>query len=283
MTVTLKAPAKINLGLRIIGKREDGFHDIHSIFQTVGLYDELSLADAESTSLTCDNPAVPCGDDNLVMRAKKRIEAETGSSANIALTLKKRIPMGAGLGGGSADAAVALRGIADFMGSVLPENILMQNAAMLGSDIPFLVRGGTALVSGRGESMIPVNWPFDFTYVIVFPGFGVSTAWAYGSIEGYPGDGGSYKAMTDSLLAGSLSRDEFFDALVSDFEAVVFKAHPELSKIRDSFLTHGAVKSIMTGSGASIIGIFDDSASAKDCETAMRSRYTDVFRVKATQ
>ncbi len=281
MSLTIKAPAKINLGLRVLGKRGDGFHDILSIFQTVGLYDELSVESAEMTSLSCNVESVPCDSSNLILKAKTALENESGRSFDLALSLIKRIPMGAGLGGGSTDAATAISAVTEHETLSISDAKLMEIAAQIGSDVPFLMSGGTAVVSGRGERMMPAQWPFDFTYVIVFPGFGISTAWAYCQFKEYPGDNGRYMAMTSRLLEGTLEKDEFFGVLVNDFERVVFPAHAELESIRNRFLDIGAEAGIMTGSGAAMLGIFEDENKAAECEQAMRERYSDVFRVKA--
>jgi len=281
MTVKEKAPAKLNLGLRILGKRDDGFHNILSIFQTIGLHDELTLTSSTETGIECDNAGVPKGDDNLILRAKDKFRKCSDISSPVRFILKKRIPVGAGLGGGSSDAAASLRGLKDFHGAEIQDNALSECAAELGSDILFLLRGGTAIVSGRGEWANFVEWPFDFTYVIVYPGFGVSTAWAYGNIENFIDDGGVYRAATKKLKEGNLEAGEFFNALRNDFEPVVFGKYPVLKDIKTSLMERGASAALLTGSGSAMFGIFEENKSAERCAKIFKKDFTDVFTVRA--
>jgi 4-diphosphocytidyl-2-C-methyl-D-erythritol kinase len=282
MTVIERAPAKINLGLKILGKRADGYHDILSLFQTVDLCDELALSDAEAPGFSCDVPTVPAGPENLVLKAELAFREAVGGGKPLRFTLRKRIPVGAGLGGGSSDAAAALRGLKRIYGDdTVTDDILASCAARLGSDVPFLLYGGTAVVSGRGERVTPMEWPFDFTYVIVYPGFSVSTAWAYDHVKRYSGDDCEYGAMVRNLSAGSLESGEFFCALSNDFEEVVFPAYPELTGIRSLLLSGVAAAALLTGSGSSLIGIFDDPDAASRCSDAFRERGLHAWAVKA--
>ncbi len=281
MTVKEKAPAKLNLGLRILGKRDDGFHNILSIFQTVGLCDELTLTSSTETGIECDNAGVPKGDDNLILRAEDKFRKYSGISSPVRFILKKRIPVGAGLGGGSSDAAASLRGLKDFHGAEIQDNALSECAAELGSDIPFLLRGGTAIVSGRGECADFVEWPFDFTYVIVYPGFGVPTAWAYGNIDNFFDDGGVYRAATEKLKEENLEAGEFFNALRNDFEPVVFGKHTALKEIKTSLMERGASAALLTGSGSAMFGIFEEKKDAEKCARLFKNDFTDVFTVRA--
>ena len=182
MPVKEKAPAKLNLGLRILGKRGDSYHNILSIFQTVDLYDELNLISSVEPGLECTGDGIPPGGDNLILKAEERFRACFGIESHMHFSLKKRIPVSAGLAGGSSDAAAVLRGLRQFYGIEISDMALHECVAELGSDIPFLLQGGTAIVSGRGECVTFVKWPFKLTYVIVYPGFGISTAWAYESL-----------------------------------------------------------------------------------------------------
>ena len=280
MIVEEFAPAKINLGLRILGKRPDGFHDILSLFQTVNFGDILTLSDECEPGLVCSDAKVPVDNSNLICRAEEAFLQRTGIGHRVRFELDKRIPMGAGLGGGSSDAAAALRALDRFHGTNLDSYDLESLGATLGSDVPFLVTGGTAIVSGRGEQIERVRWPFDFIYVIVFPGFGVSTAWAYGALEGFA-NVGEYHAMAVRLSEGTASRDEFLGTLVNDFEPVVFRANPILGKIKAEMLGHGAAVSFMSGSGSSIIALFDHEIDANRCAEHIKDRYPVVHTARA--
>ena len=280
MTVCEKAPAKINLGLCITGRRADGYHDILSIFQTVDLCDTLTINSAGSGRLTCDAADVPPGADNIVLRAEELFYAQFGISERVNFTLEKRIPVGGGLGGGSSDAAAALRGLRTAHGIDASDDELCGIAGRLGSDIPFLIKGGAAVVSGRGEVIAEAHWPFDLTYVLVYPGFGVSTAWAYGSVKNYGGNYKRYLKVTEKLLGGVLSQDEFFDAVSNDFEPVVFGSYPVLEDIRNELLTHGARRALLTGSGSTMVGMFEESGAARACTTKMQHWSMNIFVVR---
>lgn len=282
MIVFERAPAKINLGLKILGKRPDGYHDILSIFQTVDLCDELTLSDESGPGFECESPTVPRGPDNLVLRAERVLASAAGEMKPIRYTLRKRIPVGAGLGGGSSDAAAALRGLGRiYGGGASNESVLSVCAEKLGSDVPFLLKGGTAVVSGRGELIRPVDWPFDFTYVIVYPGFGVSTAWAYGRVNSYEESGGEYASLVRGLAGARSGGDEFIRALLNDFEKVVFPAYPELGGIRSMLLKGGAAAALLTGSGSSLFGIFDEPEMALLCADTVRERGLSAWVVRA--
>lgn len=280
MTVDEKAPAKINLGLRILGKREDGYHSIQSLFQTVGLSDELRLTPSNETALSCTDPRIPTGTDNLVLKADELFRKHAGLKKNVHFHLKKRIPVGAGLAGGSSDAAAALRGLRRFSGGEVSDVVLRDYASELGSDIPFLINGGTAVVGGRGEVISEVEWTFDFTYVLVYPGFSVSTTWAYRNLERFSDDNGLYNEMIVTLKAGELDTEMFFRALRNDFEPVVFRQYPHLEKIKSDLLEHGSRAAVMTGSGSCIFGVFEDEYNALECARIFKSKKYRVFTVK---
>jgi 4-diphosphocytidyl-2-C-methyl-D-erythritol kinase len=278
-----KAYAKINLGLKITGKRDDGYHDILSLFQTVNLHDTLSISDTEAPGLECDLPDIPPGEDNLILKAEKVFDEFMGIDARARFLLNKRIPLGAGLGGGSADAAAALRGLRRFHRAFsLTIPMLEEMSAKLGSDVPFLLRGGAAVVTGRGERIAPIEWPFNFIYVIVYPGFAVSTGWAYHSLRGFPDNFNDYSGMIAKLQAGKLLKDELFSALTNDFESLVLREYPVLCEIKKRMLAQGADVSILTGSGSSMVGIFEDEYEARRCAGMFRNEQWSVFTVKAS-
>jgi 4-diphosphocytidyl-2-C-methyl-D-erythritol kinase len=277
-TVTEQAPAKINLGLRILRKRPDGFHDILSLFQTITLHDELDLSDGRS-GLVCDLPGLSCGPDNLVLRAEKVFREATGFDRPVRFSLRKRIPVGAGLGGGSSDAAAALRGLARLSGEEMSVSLglLRECAKQLGSDVPFLLSGGTALVEGRGEHMEPVAWPFDFTCLLVYPGFGISTGWAYSQVRQYAGDSGLYRDAVQCFKTGLPDRDKFLNALSNDFEPAVFPHYPVLAEIKESMLASGALSAFLTGSGSTMIGLFEELEAARKSAERFQEKGFEVF------
>ncbi|MFC1508991.1 4-(cytidine 5'-diphospho)-2-C-methyl-D-erythritol kinase [Candidatus Omnitrophota bacterium] len=281
MTLQETAPAKINLGLSITGKRADGYHTILSVFQTVGLCDILRLSSSCPGELVCNHPDVPTDQKNLILKAETLFCEKYGIKERTGFILKKKIPVGGGLGGGSADAAAALRGLRSLYGIDAENETLKEIACALGSDIPFLVIGGTAVVSGRGEVIKEVQWPFNFYYVLVAPGFGVSTAWAYSRVSRYGENADAYGSMTDKLLNGTLSRDEFFGALNNDFEPAVFDRYSVLDDIKHRLLKLGACRALMTGSGSTILGIFDDNEEADMCGRSLSDDGFKTFVVAA--
>lgn len=281
MLVEEVAPAKLNLGLRILGKRADGYHNILSIFQTVSLCDELKLTASPVPGLVCNVKDVPAGEENLVLRAEKLFMDSFTISSRLNFNLKKNIPAGAGLGGGSSDAAAALRALRRFYGGGIPDTVLTTCASKLGSDIPFLIKGGTAIVSGRGECLTYVEWPFNFIYVIVYPGFGISTAWAYNTLGKFAEDDRAFEAVTEKLKRGNLETGEFFSALRNDFEPTVFTKYPVLVNIKNRLLEYGAHAALLTGSGSSVFGIFDDECVSLRCVQLLKDDCKSVFTARA--
>ncbi|MHB9028037.1 MAG: 4-(cytidine 5'-diphospho)-2-C-methyl-D-erythritol kinase [Candidatus Latescibacterota bacterium] len=282
--ITEKAPAKINLGLKILRKRPDGFHDILSLFQTITLCDELDLS-GQGSGLDCDCPDLSCGPDNLVLKADRVFREATGFNQPVHFSLRKRIPAGAGLGGGSSDAAAALRGLARMSGGEagVSGELLRACAEKLGSDVPFLLAGGTAVVEGRGEHMEPVAWPFDFTYLLVYPGFGVSTGWAYAQVRQYAGESGLYRDAVESLKTGHPNKEKFLEALSNDFEPAVFPHYPVLAEIKQGMLSCGAVSSFLTGSGSTIVGLFEEPETARRCVARFQGKGFEVFIANKTE
>lgn len=306
MTVVEIAPAKINLGLRIISEREDGYHNILSIFQTVTLYDELEITSSNKPGLFCTypsfvvdtlrrtDPEIPSGSENLIIKAEKLFRERVGNLPRVHFTLKKHIPIGGGLAGGSSDAAAALRGLKTFHNVDIPYNVLSEYASLLGSDVSFLIKGGTSVVSGRGEIIVDVEWPFDFTYVLVYPNFAVSTAWAYSSfvVNTLRRTGGNlkknwnnynaYQEMTERLAAGTLEVDEFFEEISNDFEKPVFERYSVLDTIKTQLMRNGARRALLTGSGSTVLGIFEDKETASHCAKILKKQNYEIYIVKAT-
>lgn len=265
MTIIEYAPAKLNLGLKVLRRRDDGYHDILSIFQTVTLFDLLTISDNGLKGLTCTPPdAVSCDDDNLVLRAERATLAMIPGSRRLRYELDKTIPIGGGLAGGSSDAAATIRGVNSLHGSPLDEDQLLSIAGSIGSDVPFLISGGTAVVTSRGEHVTRVKWPFSFVYVIAFPGFGVSTAWAYQNLTGIGTNSEPLRELANQLIRGDVVGETLLiSALENDFTVPVFGRHPELAHMADVLAGSGAVAAFLTGSGASVVGMFRDEHAAR--------------------
>lgn len=275
-----RACAKINLGLKVLHRRDDGYHEICSIMQSVDLADSLHFGETAAdgsplsgSELTCSDPDLSTGADNLVVRALELFHAHLEQpSRPFHIHLEKQIPMGAGLGGGSADAAAALRGLNRLYGNPFPAEQLRRMAAELGSDIPFLIEGGTALASGRGEILTPLDWRGRVSYVLVYPEVAVGTAWAYGQLGPGLTGSSSYLSFTVSLSGGCVDLEALIDVLENDFQPVVERAYPIVANARAHIDQSGARASSMSGSGSTVYGIFDDRTTASQAHRELQAR-----------
>lgn len=262
----LKTPAKINFGLHILCKRPDGFHELETILQMVTLFDEMEFFNGDGEiKLTCDNPGIPEDESNLVFKAAKilreKFPKKTKSGVNI--RLKKVIPAGAGLGGGSGNAALALLGLNKLWNLDLSCEELIPFAASLGSDIPFFLVSPTALGTGKGDKIGKIVSPRKIYVVIVFPGFSISTPWVYQNLKLEL----TKKQNNISILQKFLSQSDISqlgNSLQNHLEPVVFKKYPVVREIKDKLLEIGACGALMSGSGSSVFGIFEDSFKAKE-------------------
>jgi 4-diphosphocytidyl-2-C-methyl-D-erythritol kinase len=260
-TARLNAYAKLNLGLRILYQRPDGYHELRTVFQTISLADKLVVSftplgtPAGKTRIRVDGtPHIP---DNLVERAAHLVLAELGLRADVHFQLTKKIPSGAGLGGGSTDAAAVLLGLPPLAGGHIPEQRLFELAGQLGSDVPFFLHGGTALGLGRGEELYPLPDEPKTRALLVCPAIHSSTADAYRDLSAQL----TSNALQNKLFSfqQQLWQQQGDRSLVNDFEGVVFARHPELVAIRDLLLSAGATIAAMTGSGSSVFGFFQSS------------------------
>ncbi len=249
--------AKINLGLRVLRKRPDGFHDLESAFLPIGLTDILEIVPAtgehpvEADRLTMTGVPLKTTDENLCVRAL-RLLRERHVIPDVKLHLHKRIPAGAGLGGGSSDAAFTLQALNAMFGLNLDLPVLMQYASRLGSDCPFFIINRPSLAGGRGEQLEPLDLDLSgYTIILVLPGISIDTAMAYSMIM--PGEKG--QAVREVLR---LVPDEWNGRLVNHFEVSVFEKYPEIRRLKQALYEAGAVYASMTGSGSAVFGLFRD-------------------------
>lgn len=253
------SPAKINLTLEILGQRNDGYHDICTVFQTIALSDELQFEwDSSKTEVICEDPEVPQDDSNLILKALHAVEEVLSFPLRLRVFLKKEIPLGGGLGGGSSNAAAILLE-AGRKFNVPPEKIY-DMACRLGGDVPFFLTGGTALGNGKGEIIEELPSFPSFSVVVVKPPFSVSTSMAYSRVTSYS-TGEKTKKLATELKNGNTKN--IFAHLTNDFEAVVFPLHPQLAEIKKIFLENGALGAQLSGSGSSVFAIASDVAHAK--------------------
>jgi 4-diphosphocytidyl-2-C-methyl-D-erythritol kinase len=254
-TARLKAFAKLNLGLRVLYRRPDNYHELRTVFQTISLADELTVRFVKSRTTSISVEGTPEIADNLVERAAGFVLQTLEIDAEVRFVLTKNIPAGAGLGGGSSDAAAVLLALPALAGKQIAPDALAQLATKLGSDVPFFLHGGTALGLGRGEELYPVPDRGDKFVLLITPEVHSSTAEAYRDLS---------ETLTLIPLQNKLSsfQQEVWQAgkelTVNDFEGVVFARHPELRRIKDQLQRSGAEVASMTGSGSAVFGIFRD-------------------------
>ena len=253
-SIRLRAFAKINLGLRILAERPDGYHEIRTIYQTIALHDrlEISLRQAgEGIRLECDNPEIPSGKGNLVYRACDLWRRARGFAGEVNVRLEKTIPAGSGLGGASSDAAATLEGLERLTGEKLPPRLRFSLAAKLGSDVPLFLLGGRVLGCGRGEEIYPLPDLPPRKCLVVFPGFPISTAEAYREAGLRLTSKGKVRSIND---VGAWPRFPLMNwgPVENDFERVAFAKWPELARLKRQLIRAGAETASLTGSGSAV-------------------------------
>jgi len=258
--IILRAPAKINLSLDVLGRRPDGYHALRSVMQAIELYDTLELYPADDLALDCDAPAL-AGDTNLAWRAAALLRAETGHGDGARLVLRKRIPIDAGLGGGSSDAATALRGLNKLWGLGLTTERLAALGARLGSDVPFFFYAPTALATGRGETVAALPPPPRAHVVLYKPAIGVSTRHVFAALTpALYGDGAGTEALLAVLRAGQPPSGW---PLSNDLQRTVLLLYPEVARALEALREAGAPNPFMTGSGSTCYALFTDEEDAR--------------------
>jgi 4-diphosphocytidyl-2-C-methyl-D-erythritol kinase len=271
--INVPAFAKINLGLRVHGRRPDGYHEISTVFQAVSLRDTLSfqVTNDGKLSLVCTDSAIPTDETNLVLRAARALRERFGVTQGARVELEKVIPAGGGLGGGSSDAAVTLAALATLWGVETDAVELGEMGARLGADVPFFLTGGTALGTGTGTDIRPLQDATKMHLLIVAPGVHVSTAEAYGAL------GAPALTKVEPLVNLSVSRTEadFPDSLCgvwsNDFEAVVVRLYPEIGRARERLVESGAGRVMLSGSGSSVFGVFESEGEAARAREALKA------------
>ncbi|MBW4698092.1 MAG: 4-(cytidine 5'-diphospho)-2-C-methyl-D-erythritol kinase [Aphanocapsa lilacina HA4352-LM1] len=266
-TIRLRAAAKVNLYLEILGVRPDNFHELVMVLQSVDLADTVTLRAAPTTGVRCSHPLVPNDRTNLALRAVEVVQKHTGIDEGVEIVIEKRIPVASGLAGGSTDAAAVLVGLNALWDLGLTQGQLQSLGAQIGSDVPFCVTGGTALAMGRGEvlSALPA---LRGVYLVLakIADLQVSTAWAYQTYRReHLGAGAAPRARTSALLSAVASREvaRIAPLLHNDLERAVLPAHPQVSALRERLAVAGALGAMMSGSGPSVFGLASDRAHAE--------------------
>ena len=278
MILERKAPAKINLGLHVLRKRADGYHDIETILLPIGLHDTLRISSADAFSFTCSDASLPINEDNLCVRAVNMLTHQFKATPAFALHLDKHVPYGAGLGGGSSDAAHTLLLVNDFLDLGASHEDLHSIAAQLGSDVPFFLGGSAAVGTGRGEILTPLlhndgsEYLLPYHLLLAVPPVHVSTKEAYQYVKP---DGVGRPDLSDLVLTGNPK--EWCVNLVNDFEASVFKTYPSIENVKNHLYNSGALYAAMSGSGSSVFGLFEDEGKCIEAAKMLQSESIKVW------
>lgn len=268
--IQIQSYAKINWTLEVLFKREDGYHELRTIYQTVSLHDQLRITATDGPiEIVCDDTRVPCDETNLAFKAATLLRQAAGTSKGAGIEIEKLIPVAAGLGGGSSNAAATLLGLVRLWQIEIDERELTHIAAALGSDVPFFLIGGTALGVGRGEEVSSVEQTHCEHLLLVNPGFAVSTRDAYEKLSRLTRSEAAFNIPLTLLAAKGISGLPLVAR--NDLEDAVLAAHPEIAEVKRRLLSVGARQAQMSGSGATVFGVFDNSQTTEQAEAEMLS------------
>jgi len=275
------AHAKVNLYLDVLRKREDGYHDILTIFQSISLSDELVIERSDGIWVECDVPGLPSGEMNLAYRAAKLLKDTAGLKAGVKIEISKRIPIGAGLGGGSADAAAVLIGMNELFNLNLPRRTLMELGSEIGADVPFFILGGTALGEGIGDKLTRLPFIGEIWFLLLNPAIHISTGWAYRNLRLTKPKGNANILI--QRFKGIGSPESVSSLLYNLFESVVFPEYPEVARLKGRLQEVGALGALMSGSGSTVFGIFRSKEEAEAAYELLRDEAPVCFITHAVK
>ena len=270
--IIIESYGKINLGLDVLYKREDGYHEIRTIMQQISLSDILTLREMrEDIALESNNKDLPLDSSNLVYKAWKAMQQKSGINRGIEINIHKRIPIAAGLAGGSTNASAALKGINELWDLGLKEEELRDIGVEIGADVPYCLMGGTALAEGIGEKLTKLKDFKGKDLLLINPGIAISTAQVYNSLklEKHP------RVDIKSIIS-SIEKDDIksvAENIVNVMEEVVIERNPIISEIKKDMIKYGALGSLMSGSGATVFGLFQDEDKSKYCKEKLKEKY----------
>jgi len=279
MSLAKQSPCKVNLLLNILGRRADGFHELETVFHPVNVFDSMTFArGGTGIQLSCSDPELPTDSRNLVHRAATAFLQATKIHDGVRIHLEKKIPLAAGLGGGSGNAATTLLGLNELFGSPLTGEELHRQAATLGSDVNFFLQNKPALATGRGENVTQLDFfpaMRGRAFVLVHPGFGIATAWAYQQLAYFPdalnGRRGRAQKLISRLQGGDAKNagKEFYNSL----EAPALKKYPVLALYQEFFREHGALATLMSGSGSTTFAVMENQSAGEALIGNFKSRF----------
>jgi len=270
---SIRCYAKINLGLHIIRKRTDGYHDIETVFHRVNLYDVVTVEKNNSRDIKihCTNPEIPTNKSNICYKAANKFFSTVEYNQDLTISIEKNIPVGAGLGGGSSNAAAVLQACNKLYDYPIGEEILVNIASEIGSDVPYFMQSGSAYATGRGENLEYFNLELPYWIVLVYPHIHIDTAWAYQSCT--PNQGLKSVDLRALVRDNMLQPRTWTNALRNDFEPVVFRAHPVIMRIKETLIRGGADFALMSGSGSSVFGLYQDEMYAREIAESLSQTY----------
>ena len=266
--------SKVNIGLRILNLRDDGYHNIYTVFQALDFGDSIQIEKTDNDCVIKSNVVlIPTDESNICHKAYSALKTIFPDLGGVSIYIGKEVPIGRGLGGGSANGAVVLKGINELYGLGLSNKELEQIGGTVGADVPFFVKGGTQLGEGIGNKLTSLPSHIHGTYLLVIPDISIKTGWAYRKFK--------YKLNSDELIpnfigffSGDNSSLEIFE---NDFERIVIPAYPEIGAIKRKLLELGARFASLSGSGSTVFGIFDEDASAKEAELLLRPSHQTIL------
>ena len=259
-TVKLNSYAKVNIGLKLLHKRIDGYHDISTVFQEIDLYDEITISRSSGSTLAFSSNVDWLKNDqhNLCVIAYNRIK-DLYDIGGVDINLVKNISKGSGLGSGSSNAAAVMKGLRKIFNLEVTDKVLEKIGKEIGADVPFFIRGATQIGEGIGEKLSDIKYTIDGSFLIITPNISIDTKWAYSQIKNVLDNAASSTKFSDLFCGKTISLDtlKFFE---NDFESVVFPTYPEIGAIKSELIALGAKFASLSGSGSTVFGIFDDNA-----------------------
>lgn len=266
-SIELLSPAKVNMSLHVVARRPDGYHDLSMVMTRVSLYDEIKLTLKDrGISLSCDNPSVPKNEENIAWKAAESLIKKKKLETGIHIDIKKRIPMGGGLGGGSSNAASVLMGLNSLTDSRTSSEELIEIGLKLGADVPFFIFKGPALAEGVGERLRPIEGLPKLWLILINPGINVPTGEIFGRFNlGLTKEG---KNLNITRFNHSLST--VCSNMTNDLENVTFEIYPAVQEAKDLLVRYGAMAALMSGSGSTVFGLYKDRKKAENSLTAMK-------------
>ena len=266
--------AKINIGLKIVSRRKDGYHNLYTIFQELDFADFINIEKSDKgCNIKSDVDWMPINEKNICYKAYSFLKKEFDQIKGVSIKINKNIPVGSGLGGGSSNCAAVLKGLNSLYNLGLDNNNLQKIALKLGADVPFFIKGGVQLGEGIGEKLTKIKNSIPGYYLLIMPEIRIDTHWAYSQIKKKLNYGQNLSNFA-GFLDGDFSSPKFFE---NDFERIVIPAYPEIGRIKKKILEFGALFSSLSGSGSTVYGIFNDEAIAKDAELFFRNSHNTIL------